>query len=459
MKSFLLIFFLSAIILSCSSEQKTNDPEKVQSDGFALDPNTRIIPADEIERKPARKIPTNRSTMAVLGITPDMMTRYNKAQSTGDNETAAKVLLAVLDSLNNVPQLNQMLAGSTGKVIWHFLIETEFTQFNSNGAPVFHFPKLSAGNPETIKIIYDKIMQLSQTEKAYKDAKYPLILCGSLLDDPEDRSFYIQNIMLDVPGQNPAFWTHTLFDYIGFNSDEKIIQSVFANIVLEMKPGVILQFLTEKGFVVMKLGKPIKYLAVPPKEVLERVKKNVSDDAKEQIKMLEDLKKTEVVTELNTLHSQGIELVEPADLSGSLKGRHNLYNHLELTIRNAEEAVSIMTTTQGLMRKIEGFKPTFEKLKKRGVKIRIAAPLTKETISSVKDMGSIAEIKHTDIKARFVIVDGKEIVFMIMDDKEVHPTYDVGIWVNSPFFSSALTNLFNTSWKSMKTSGDALRKY
>ena len=213
----------------------------------------------------------------------------------------------------------------------------------------------------------------------------------------------------------------------------------------------VLESLEKKGFVVMKLGKPIKYLAVAPKEVLERVKKNVNDDAKEQVKRLEDLKKTDIVNELNTLHTQGIELVEPADLSGSLKGRHNLYNHLELVIRNAEESVDIMTTTQGLMRKIEGFKPTFEKLKKRGVRIRIAAPLTKESIQAVKDMSGLAEIKNADAKGRFVIVDGKEVVFMIMDDKEVHPTYDVGIWVNSPFFASALGGLFDSAWKGMKT--------
>ena len=220
----------------------------------------------------------------------------------------------------------------------------------------------------------------------------------------------------------------------------------------------VLESLEKKGFVVMKLGKPIKYLAVPPKEVLERVKKNVHEDAKEQISKLEGLKKTEIVNELNTLHTQGVELVEPADLSGSLKGRHNLYNHLELTIRNAEESVSIMTTSQGLMRKIEGFKPTFEKLKKRGVKIKIAAPLTKETAAAVKDISGVAEVRNVDTKARFVIVDGKEIIFMVMDDSSVHPTYDVGIWVNTPFFSSALENLFNIAWKNMKPAKEALRK-
>ena len=220
----------------------------------------------------------------------------------------------------------------------------------------------------------------------------------------------------------------------------------------------VLESLEKKGFVIMKLGKPIKYIAVPPKEVVERVKRNVQDYAKEEVKKLSDLKNTEIIDELSTLHTQGVELVEPADLSGSLRGRHNLYNHMELTIRNAEESVTIMTTSQGFIRKIEGLMPTFEKLKKRGVKIRIAAPLTKEAMNAVKDVQGIAEVRNTENKARFCIVDGKEIIFMVLDDNDVHPTYDVGIWVNTPFFASALENLFELAWKNMKPAAEMIKR-
>ena len=219
----------------------------------------------------------------------------------------------------------------------------------------------------------------------------------------------------------------------------------------------ILESLEKKGFVVMKIGKPIKYIAVSPKEIVERVKKNVRIESDDKIKRLEELKTTDVVDELNNLHTQGIELVEPADLSGSLKGRHNLYNHMELTIKNAEETVTIITTSQGLLRKIEGFKPVFEQLKKRGVKIRIAAPLTKEAIPAIKDLGNVAEVRHTDAKARIVLVDRKEILFMINDDGEVHPTYDVGIWVNTPFFANALEELFELAWVDMKPAKQMLK--
>ena len=220
----------------------------------------------------------------------------------------------------------------------------------------------------------------------------------------------------------------------------------------------VLESLEKKGFAITKLGKPIKYIAVPPEEVLERVKKNMNEEATEKVKRLDDLKGTEVLDELSTLHTQGIDLVEPSDLSGSLKGRHNLYNHLELTIRNAEHSVSIMTTTQGLLRKIEGLKPTFEKIKKRGVKIRIVAPITKECSGAIKDLGDVAEIRHSVSKARFCIVDKSEVIFMVMDDAEVHPTYDVGIWINTPFFSGALDNLFDLAWKSLKPAKEVIKK-
>ena len=37
----------------------------------------------------------------------------------------------------------------------------------------------------------------------------------------------------------------------------------------------VLESLEKKGFIIMKLGKPIKYIAVPPSEVVDRVKKNI----------------------------------------------------------------------------------------------------------------------------------------------------------------------------------------
>ncbi len=212
----------------------------------------------------------------------------------------------------------------------------------------------------------------------------------------------------------------------------------------------VLESLERKGFVVMKLGKPIKYLAVPPTEVVGRVKKNMRDEADARILRLDKLKDTDLLHELSTLHTQGIELIDPAELAGSLRGRHNLYSHLELAIRNAQKSVTIKTTEQGFLRKVEGLKPTLEKLKKRGVDVRIAAPITEQNKHAVKELGKLAQVKHTAEPGRFCVVDGKDVVFMVLDDKEVHPTYDVGIWAKTPYFASALESMFNKQWDGLR---------
>ena len=205
----------------------------------------------------------------------------------------------------------------------------------------------------------------------------------------------------------------------------------------------VLESLEKKGFVIMKLGKPIKYIAVPPKEVVERVKKNVESYAKDEIKKLSDLKNTEIVDELSTLHTQGVELVEPADLSGSLRGRHNLYNHLENILANAKEQVLISTTQNEFAVLADMLKPLFEKLKKKNVSILVLTQINNKTKITYNKIKKFAEIRHTDTKARFCIVDGKEIIFMVLDDNEVHPTYDVGIWVNTPLAKEILKVYLN----------------
>ena len=211
----------------------------------------------------------------------------------------------------------------------------------------------------------------------------------------------------------------------------------------------VLESLEKKGFVVMKIGKPIKYIAVEPDEVLERVKKNVQKDAEKKVGKLEELEDSEVLEELNSLHNQGIEMVDPSDKTGSLKGRHNLYNHIDMTLRNAEDTVTIMTTSSGFLLKMDGFKPVLKKLADKGVTIRVAAPMTEATQEVAEDLKGIAEIRHADIHARFVVVDSEEVIFMLMDDTNVHPTYDLGVWLNTPFFSEALEDLFEIAWEGM----------
>ena len=169
------------------------------------------------------------------------------------------------------------------------------------------------------------------------------------------------------------------------------------------------------------------------------------------LKRLDSLKEDEVLQELTSLFTQGVKFIEPSDLSGSLRGRQNLYNHLDMMLRDAEKTVTIVTTADGLNRKFEALMPALEKCKKRGVKIRIAAPINKNNIKVAKDLKSVAEVKDLqEIKARFIIIDSNQIMFMLLDDEKFHPNYDIGVWINTEFFSQALEQMFELAWKNMK---------
>ncbi len=210
----------------------------------------------------------------------------------------------------------------------------------------------------------------------------------------------------------------------------------------------VLESLERKGFVIVKPEKPIKYMAIAPTEVLDRVTKRLAEITEERTKRLEGLHTSDILKELQQLYKQGIEPMQITDFSGALKGRHNLYDHLSMLVKEAEKSIAIVTTEDGLIRKVRALKPLLDKAKARGVKVKIAAPINDKTKEVIDKLQGVAEIKDVkDMNARFCIIDGKQVLFMLMDDKDVHPTYDLGMWVNTPYFASALQELFEMAWK------------
>ncbi len=209
----------------------------------------------------------------------------------------------------------------------------------------------------------------------------------------------------------------------------------------------VLESLEKKGFVVMKLGKPIQYIAVPPEEVISRYNDLVMKKAKEKSEMLEKLKQTEMLKELNALYEKGIEFYDPTELSGAFRGRQSAYNQMELMIKKAQSSIKIVTTEKGVIRKLSALKTALKKAKKRGVAIRVMSPMNEEVKQIINEFAGIIEHKELkDLKARFILVDDEKILLMLLDDEKTHPNYDVGVWFNSKLFGQALSKMFDKHW-------------
>jgi len=156
----------------------------------------------------------------------------------------------------------------------------------------------------------------------------------------------------------------------------------------------VLESLEKKGFIVMKLGKPIRYMALPPGDVLERVKKHIAEDAESKRRFLDSLKGSEILSRLDTLHTKGVDLVDPLDRTGSFRGRDKMYEHLNTMIKNADKSVWLFTTEAGLARKGNLLRNALNKAAKKGVEVNIAAPITSKNKESAERLSKFANVKN-----------------------------------------------------------------
>lgn len=210
----------------------------------------------------------------------------------------------------------------------------------------------------------------------------------------------------------------------------------------------VLESLEKKGFVMMKLGKPIKYLAIKPEEIVKRIKDYVQDHATAKMEFLEKIKDEDIFRDLTLLYEHGVKKIDPYTLLGSIRGRDNIYGYTKSMLERAKKSVLIATTPQEIMRKAKKFRNHFSNLTERGVQLRIALP--HQMANDLGELRGIAKIRYLDnMKSRFVIVDDEEMLFMVSDDAGVHEDYDTAVWVNSPYFTKAFLTMFNKTWNEL----------
>ncbi len=213
----------------------------------------------------------------------------------------------------------------------------------------------------------------------------------------------------------------------------------------------VLESLADKGFVVIQSSKPLKYVAIDPKEALERLKTNHESNYKDMVKRIENVKKGRHLDELQKLFKNGLKTVDPTELTGALKGRSSMNQQMQALLRSSEKSFSLLTSYEGLNEFFENHSKLVESAAKRGVKIRIAAPFEKAPDDMVKGLRSFADLRDTkemDISGRVALADGKELILALTRDSDTHPTQDLHFWSHSSHATGeVLEPLFEIVWK------------
>ncbi|MFB6203003.1 MAG: TrmB family transcriptional regulator [Candidatus Nanohaloarchaea archaeon] len=215
----------------------------------------------------------------------------------------------------------------------------------------------------------------------------------------------------------------------------------------------VLESLAEKGFAVIKSSKPMEYVAIPPSQAIENIKKQHRKDLEDKLEKLDSFKDSDAVEELEQLYDQGVELVDPAEMSGSLKGRHQIHQHMGTMFQDADEDIKIMTSEEGLKNIRENHHELLEEAREEGVNVEVLAPVTEENREAYEDLSSVAEVRHLDgdefdvPEGRFAIIDGNALT-MSMTHDEVHSTQETAFWSKSDHMAeNTLKPMFDMLWE------------
>lgn len=205
----------------------------------------------------------------------------------------------------------------------------------------------------------------------------------------------------------------------------------------------VLESLEKRGFAIVKIGKPVKYIAVKPIEVVEKMKSSTMQEAQEKVKNLSTLKETIEYEELEKLHNTGISPIKTHEITGSLKGRSNIITRLRELIQNAKKEVIICTSVLDFEDKSRVLLPALEQAAKNNVKVKLALAGSPEKIRKL-DAKSDLKVSSTDSDARLYVSDKKEILFMITAE---NADEEIAVWLNSPFFAQSVAGMLETNVK------------
>ncbi len=206
----------------------------------------------------------------------------------------------------------------------------------------------------------------------------------------------------------------------------------------------VLESLEKRGFAITKIGKPVKYISVKPTEVIEKMKSGTLQEAHEKVNSLITLKETAEYSELEQIHNSGIAPIKMHEITGSIRGRTNVLSRLREMLESAKQEVTICTSVLDFEDKSRVLMPVLEKLNKDSIKVKLILSGDTEKIKKINSRLNL-KAKYMDTNARFYISDKKDIIIMITPENSED---DIGIWLQSAFFTSSIYGILENSIKS-----------
>ena len=207
--------------------------------------------------------------------------------------------------------------------------------------------------------------------------------------------------------------------------------------------------LESKGLLRIVPGKPERYMAVSPSDVLIPLVEKLNRETSECVAVVENL--TMAFETSKYVYTE--KPFERSDL-WSVRGREKVYKRVQDLINEAKVNVFFATTANGLVRLYKAHSEVLEKAAEHGAKVRIIAPINQTNSSVARELQEIIEVRSTiNPMMKFISADSAEIIFTedIPDDTNVNAGQDVATWTNDPLLVKTHERIFDQVWQTLQS--------
>jgi sugar-specific transcriptional regulator TrmB len=212
-----------------------------------------------------------------------------------------------------------------------------------------------------------------------------------------------------------------------------------------MKAYRTLKDLEERGYIQRIMGRPIKFVVEPIKNILDEQ----LVEARDKLEKMES-NKGRIINEFERL-STSESPVSDEPRFRIYQGRQQVYELLAQMIDRVSSDISIITTPYDFLRfSLWGIDAMLINLSSEGKRVRVMTQVNESNIHEIEAIVDYIDIRHIDMPSpvRFVIVDGEEALNTVsMDDSMSMTTMeDTGLWTNAEGFSASMKAFIDSIW-------------
>lgn len=218
----------------------------------------------------------------------------------------------------------------------------------------------------------------------------------------------------------------------------------------------VLRSLERRGFAVSTSTRPSKFKPVELGEVSKKLKDKAKKDYANRVREI-----SEINEELQkNLADMDVSRGGEEEMVWILRGRDNIYNAIDNLLDDAQEKVVAATTEKGIVRKLSRHRKKLIEAAKRGVDVRLLAPITKSNAEIVRDSIESFILQHgNSVSARFLLSDDRKgVVILHPDDEGASQHNETGLLISSPYFIRALGHYFEHRWEKTSPLGERLNQ-